>query len=67
MLSYGREVGIQLGNDVELINPGPINLTLTYNELDFEVCTYNCRGNARICFESLNGLNDTDACSIYGR
>uniref|UniRef100_A0A914YTZ3 Transmembrane protein n=1 Tax=Panagrolaimus superbus TaxID=310955 RepID=A0A914YTZ3_9BILA len=61
ILSDGADVGIQQGNDVMIIKEGSINLTLTFNELEFEVCKDDCIGEAQICYESLNGLDDTNA------
>uniref|UniRef100_A0A914YSC5 Uncharacterized protein n=1 Tax=Panagrolaimus superbus TaxID=310955 RepID=A0A914YSC5_9BILA len=55
------DVGIQQGNDVKIIREGPINLTLTFNKLEFEVCKDDCIGESNICYESLNGLDDTNA------
>uniref|UniRef100_A0A914YNU5 Uncharacterized protein n=1 Tax=Panagrolaimus superbus TaxID=310955 RepID=A0A914YNU5_9BILA len=55
------DIGIQQGNDVKLLKPGSINLTLTFNKLEFEVCKHDCIGESKICYESLNGLGDTNA------
>uniref|UniRef100_A0A914YZJ9 Uncharacterized protein n=1 Tax=Panagrolaimus superbus TaxID=310955 RepID=A0A914YZJ9_9BILA len=55
------DIGIQQGNDVKLMKPGSINLTLTLNKLEFEVCKRDCIGESKVCYESLNGLSDTNA------
>uniref|UniRef100_A0A914ZGQ6 Uncharacterized protein n=1 Tax=Panagrolaimus superbus TaxID=310955 RepID=A0A914ZGQ6_9BILA len=46
------DVGVQQGNDVKLTKEGSINLTLTFNKLEFEVC--DCSKGSQICYESVN-------------
>uniref|UniRef100_A0A914Z0F0 Transmembrane protein n=1 Tax=Panagrolaimus superbus TaxID=310955 RepID=A0A914Z0F0_9BILA len=43
--------GIANGNDIQLSGSGFINLTLTDETLQFEVCK-NCRGTSRVCFDT---------------
>uniref|UniRef100_A0A914QYJ2 Uncharacterized protein n=1 Tax=Panagrolaimus davidi TaxID=227884 RepID=A0A914QYJ2_9BILA len=61
MLLYdGNANGTQYGErDVLLSGRGPINLTLTSSELEFEVC--NCEGTSSICYKSWDGFDDSSA------
>uniref|UniRef100_A0A914PDG4 Uncharacterized protein n=1 Tax=Panagrolaimus davidi TaxID=227884 RepID=A0A914PDG4_9BILA len=55
-----NEHGEKDGDDVILSGTGRINLTLIYEVLEFEICD-NCAGTSRVCYESLNGWEDSEA------
>uniref|UniRef100_A0AC35FGN4 Uncharacterized protein n=1 Tax=Panagrolaimus sp. PS1159 TaxID=55785 RepID=A0AC35FGN4_9BILA len=58
LLSDGTAKGTKYGErDVLLSGSGPINLTLTSSELEFEVC--DCAGTSSVCYKSLDGWGNT--------
>uniref|UniRef100_A0AC35G9X1 Glycoprotein n=1 Tax=Panagrolaimus sp. PS1159 TaxID=55785 RepID=A0AC35G9X1_9BILA len=52
LLSDGNEHGIREGKDVKIVRSGSINLTLTEEKVEFEVC--DCEGTSTICYESFD-------------
>uniref|UniRef100_A0A914QPK2 Transmembrane protein n=1 Tax=Panagrolaimus davidi TaxID=227884 RepID=A0A914QPK2_9BILA len=60
LLSERNEHGTQFGEDVILSGYGSINLTLTYEILEFEVCK-SCMGTSTVCYEASIGLGDSKA------
>uniref|UniRef100_A0A914NZ07 Uncharacterized protein n=1 Tax=Panagrolaimus davidi TaxID=227884 RepID=A0A914NZ07_9BILA len=56
LLSAGNEHGTEDGEDVILSGTGPINLTLTHEMLEFEVCK-SCMGTSTVCYEASHGLH----------
>uniref|UniRef100_A0A914PW23 Uncharacterized protein n=1 Tax=Panagrolaimus davidi TaxID=227884 RepID=A0A914PW23_9BILA len=52
LLSDGNAHGIEEDGDVKIVRSGPINLTLTEEKLEFEVC--DCEGTSTICYESFD-------------
>uniref|UniRef100_A0AC35GTT7 Uncharacterized protein n=1 Tax=Panagrolaimus sp. PS1159 TaxID=55785 RepID=A0AC35GTT7_9BILA len=60
LLSDKNEHGTQFGEDVILSGYGPINLTLTYEMLIFEVCK-SCMGTSTVCYEASHGFHVSEA------
>uniref|UniRef100_A0AC35FH10 Uncharacterized protein n=1 Tax=Panagrolaimus sp. PS1159 TaxID=55785 RepID=A0AC35FH10_9BILA len=64
LLSDGTAKGTKYGErDVLLSGSGPINLTLTSSELEFEVC--DCAGTSSVCYKSLDGWDTIAVGSCF--
>uniref|UniRef100_A0AC34FB64 Uncharacterized protein n=1 Tax=Panagrolaimus sp. ES5 TaxID=591445 RepID=A0AC34FB64_9BILA len=46
-----KEITTENGTDVNLVEPGPLDVYLSNNELVFEFCTMNCNADFLACFE----------------
>uniref|UniRef100_A0A914PDU8 Uncharacterized protein n=1 Tax=Panagrolaimus davidi TaxID=227884 RepID=A0A914PDU8_9BILA len=60
LLSDGNAKGTKYGErDLLLSGHGPINLTFTSRELEFEFC--NCEGTSSVCYKSWEGFDNDNA------
>uniref|UniRef100_A0A914Z743 Uncharacterized protein n=1 Tax=Panagrolaimus superbus TaxID=310955 RepID=A0A914Z743_9BILA len=63
LLADGSVRAIADGNDIRLSGYGSINLTLTLETLQFEVCDI-CEGSSKVCFDTAK-VHSKAACSEY--